>query len=458
MGGQRLAALVAFLSVAIAGAHPFASFDGHGPRAASDPQNFVRVISPHLNPLDLTVALRSARKGDLAAGIGSASYLARGHWTMLPSSPLPPRMGAAELWTGKQLFVWGGFTKQQIYEQTIPRSYGRSPGGALYSPYTRSWSLLPPSPLAPRTDIAAVWTGKIAVLWGGDHETFGHGSLRVYGDGAAYSPTEHRWRTLPPAPISARLASAVLWTGSRVVVISGLTRPGGLLLNGAAFDPSTWKWSRMPQLLIDHRGLLVSADFVWTGKRLVAFLEYQITTRLTKDSFSLSAYGPVAQLRPGATSWTFLRPAPEWVSTLGATTIWTGSRILVVDATACLPGEKCPGQDDADTVNVFDPTTDSWSRWPPNAVASDAGPVVWTGRALYAMNETMSSSQDNLALGDGVAYDPSSQKWLAVPKIPCSSPGGPTLLWTGESVLYFGLAGAQNWTNCGAILVPSPHP
>ena len=153
----------------------------------------------------------------------------------------------------------------------------------------------------------------------------------------------------------------------------------------------------------------------------------------------------------------FPRPA-EWVSTLGATTIWTGSRILVVDATVCLPGEKCPGQDDADTVNVFDPTTDSWSRWPPNAVASDAGPVVWTGRALYAMNETMSSSQDNLALGDGVAYDPSSQKWLAVPKIPCSSPGGPTLLWTGESVLYFGLAGAQNWTNCGAILVPSPHP
>jgi hypothetical protein len=65
---------------------------------------------------------------------------------------------------------------------------------------------------------------------------------------------------------------------------------------------------------------------------------------------------------------------------------------------------------------------------------------------------------NNLALGDGEAYDPSSQKGFAVPNIPCGSPGGPTLLWTGESVFYFGLAGAQNWTSCAAILVPSRHP
>lgn len=79
----------------------------------------------------------------------------------------------AALWTGRELFVWGGHYGAADYDRV----------GGLYNPATDTWR---PTPLegAPsrRGSVAAVWTGTDVIIWGGF--SFAKG----YSDGARYRP------------------------------------------------------------------------------------------------------------------------------------------------------------------------------------------------------------------------------------------------------------------------------
>ena len=84
------------------------------------------------------------------------------------------------MWTGKELLVWGG----QI------SGNGRSKSdGAAYDPSTRTWRLLPDSPVLPTGGQTAVWTGSEMVV--------------VRGVAAAYRPASNSWRSLPAVPLPA---------------------------------------------------------------------------------------------------------------------------------------------------------------------------------------------------------------------------------------------------------------
>ena len=138
MGGQRLAGPYAFLSVAIAGAHPFASFDGHGPEPVRPPEFRLRHFpSPESARFDRRTPLGEERRPGR-----------RNRFRVLPrtraldDAPLLTASaphGSGGTLDGKAALVGGGFTKQQIYEQTIPRSLRAfTRRRTLYSPYTRA--------------------------------------------------------------------------------------------------------------------------------------------------------------------------------------------------------------------------------------------------------------------------------------------------------------------------------
>lgn len=84
-----------------------------------------------------------------------------------------PREGAASIWTGTELVVWGGTLGTQI-----------PPHGEVYHPATDAWTAMPRSPLRARTGPVAVWTGTSVVFWGGqDARTWNWTE-----DGAAFTP------------------------------------------------------------------------------------------------------------------------------------------------------------------------------------------------------------------------------------------------------------------------------
>lgn len=80
-------------------------------------------------------------------------------WRTVRNSPFPPRSDAVLAWTGREMLVWGGL------------NWGSGDrflsNGASYDPATDRWSLLPPSPLTARDRAGYVWTGRDLYIVGG---------------------------------------------------------------------------------------------------------------------------------------------------------------------------------------------------------------------------------------------------------------------------------------------------
>ena len=72
------------------------------------------------------------------------------------------------------------------------------PGMPLAVPGAAGWARLPRAPIAPRSEYAAVWTGKEMIVWGG------YSGNTQYGDGAAYDPATRTWTKLAAGPLPAR--------------------------------------------------------------------------------------------------------------------------------------------------------------------------------------------------------------------------------------------------------------
>jgi len=89
-------------------------------------------------------------------GVATAGQLVGGHWSTLPAAPIPPRAGAAVVWTGREMIVWGGATGQNQDELRAD--------GAAYEPATNGWRTLPAAPIAARVDPSAVWTGTEMIV------------------------------------------------------------------------------------------------------------------------------------------------------------------------------------------------------------------------------------------------------------------------------------------------------
>src|SRR5688572_24755164 len=62
------------------------------------------------------------------------------------------------------------------------------------------WDALGEPPLSPRTSSVVTWTGAELVVFGGTGVGDGR-QHRPLDDAAAYSPTTRSWRALPPSPL-----------------------------------------------------------------------------------------------------------------------------------------------------------------------------------------------------------------------------------------------------------------
>jgi hypothetical protein len=90
----------------------------------------------------------------------------------------------------------------------------------------------------------------------------------IPGDGAAFDPSNGRWRHIAPAPVPVGTAAASVWTGSRLFVFGGQllsdeTRPGP----AALYDPASDRWV-VTATAPFGKGLRQPVA-VWTGRLVV---------------------------------------------------------------------------------------------------------------------------------------------------------------------------------------------
>jgi len=155
----------------------------------------------------------------------------------LTKSPLEPRETAGTVWTGQSVVVWGG----EGGEKDNDRLFG---DGAEYDPASRSWSILPQSPLSARRCPAVTWSGRYVFVWGGQD-----GDGRELLDGALYDPSTRAWQAVPSAPEGRGCAKGISSGDGKVFLVSGSRQQGpnpraaGILL----FDFNTRMWTSVTQ-------------------------------------------------------------------------------------------------------------------------------------------------------------------------------------------------------------------
>lgn len=321
-------------------------------------------------------------------------------WERLPDPPLSDRVGAATVWTGSEVLMWGGRTGLSSSRA------GLQDDGAAYDPATRQWRMLAPAPIGPRSGHAAVWTGREMLVWGGVRPE--GEELAGYADGALYDPVADTWRTIREAPIGGRVGAGVAWTGVELIVVGGtptsgpwshspVPRPRPAL--GAAFDPVRNEWRVLPDL-----GFESTADgwATWTGEEVLYW-----RPMVTGVDPAVFAYDPrsntwTERANPGA-HFRF-----RWSS---AMLIWADDRLVAASRSF---GGRGDTWEDAEAI-AYDPVRDRWERVAltentDNALAfALLSGAAWTGREIVALEYFGSTAS---------ALEPRTGRWHVLPAPP----------------------------------------
>ena len=193
---------------------------------------------------------------------------------------------------------------------------------------------------------------------------------------------------LPPAPLSARNYSTLVWTGTELIVWRGAATAV------AAFDPATGAWRTIATPPDGVHRVDTVAGFqpvVWSGEELFVWSD-------GREGSSSAAYNPATD------SWRPISDPP----TPSQAAFWTGDEALLVRS----PESGEGGLVDPGTSSfAYDPATDQWRRladgpWgtPVGWVGPPAATAVWTGTTLITLTET----DDAVLLN---AYDPVTDSW-----------------------------------------------
>lgn len=313
--------------------------------------------------------------GPSSAG-SNADLLRPGESRPLASAPLDGRSTMAAVWTGQQMFIWGGDGPN-----------GQFADGATYDPRADAWTLLPDSPLNARNAPAAVWTGEEVILWGGASSSGDHR------DGAAYNPATRRWRSIAEAPFASAGRPAGLWTGSEMVVLAGFNSR-----DAAAYDPATDRWRTLPDL----PGQLQAPNpvGVWANDKVVTVIQ--------SDGPNPAAPPRLVSLRPDDDAWSSARDLPS-----GQTVLAPTSDALLVAAGS--ESFEFLGRDSREIAVA------------PAGVAIGDTPSVWTGTELLLWEGDAAS-----------AIDPVARTWRSIPAGDSSRRTQPAVVWADGVLLAWG--------------------
>jgi N-acetylneuraminic acid mutarotase len=362
----------------------------------------------------------------------TAAQIAAGRWSVIPAAPIKPRDSAAVVWTGKELIVWGG--ELEPTGRSAPVVTG---DGAAYDPATRAWRVLPPAPLPPQVGAAAVWTGSELVVWGGvdarqeaaDRTTVDQ-AARPQQEAAAYLPATNSWKRVGTPPIPPVVSPIAIWTGDKVIVLAGG--------RAASFDPATGRWERLPAPHSVHQPISWQLAVAAGPRRIVAWSMWE-TQKPARSGTTLGSGGSDGFRYDEATNgWTALHTDAAAAIPQPEEAFWTGTRILL-RGDLHTPGAAGPGPI-AEASDWYDAVTGAATRLPPDALTAHDVPAgnfssAWAGDALLSLDATGQAGP--IGAGDASVYDAATSSWTRLNSAPFGCATAPTPEWTGTQVLVY---------------------
>jgi N-acetylneuraminic acid mutarotase len=224
-------------------------------------------------------------------GWSSWSACAKPGFRAMAAAPIKGRIWHSMVWTGDELIVWGGRGPEEAFND-----------GAAYDPVKDTWRVIAPAPLSPRVDHAAIWMGTQMLVWGGRID--GAPSTTYFADGATYDPRTNTWERVAGSPMSARARVAAVWstTTREVLLWGGIYEFDFYSADGAAFDPTTRKWTHLSITTATPRAAQSS---FWDGTRMVV-VGGECRGFAAKPCNDVWAYEPAGGL------WEQLAPFPSW--------------------------------------------------------------------------------------------------------------------------------------------------
>jgi hypothetical protein len=266
---------------------------------------------------------------------------------------------AASVWTGRQVFLFGG-----------------AAGAAVYDPAADRWSVTSRVPLDPLEDPTAVWTGTSVVVAGLDQ-----GRLEA----AAYDPAGDRWRRLDPpiAPGHPPLGLAMVATDDGVLLWSLWAQTG----QGAAVG-SAGSWG-VDVLRLTDSGGWTDVTGAWPQSHTVDEPVFTGTeVLLAPGQFWCGVCphpGPIGEhgyiVDPQTLRRTAIPHGP--LDDLGPQIVWTGSAEISFNAGGEISGPHIsvrPGD-----IAIWNPSTGRWARGPRAPRPVGDTPAVWGRDRLYVL-------------------------------------------------------------------------
>ncbi len=355
------------------------------------------------------------------------------------------RSGPMTVWTGSVMVVWGGYS----YEAGNYVNTGRR-----YDPATDIWRATsttgaPSARVAP----AVVWTGSVMVIWGGAGDTpNGYANLDT---GGRYDPVADTWTATSTvnAPQERDSPSAV-WTGSAVVVWGGGTGVNTAqyhnLNTGGRYNPVADTWTATstagaPSERAGHTAL-------WTGSEMLVWGGSTYDS-VAGNYTSLSTGG---RYNAASNTWTAIAVAGAPTARYAHSGVWTGSRMVVWG------GFTFDGVAEVyfDTGGRYDPVTNTWATTSladaPSPRGSHTG--VWTGSQMVIWGGYFydSGSGTTSRLNTGARYNPATDIWTTT-----STTGTPSArsdhaaVWTGSVMVVWGGADDIGALNTGGRYAPA---
>jgi N-acetylneuraminic acid mutarotase len=335
--------------------------------------------------------------------------------TRADATTLTVRSGFSAVWTGTELFIWGGVG---------PSGYLQT--GGLYNPVSDTWRPTGAGAGVPeaRSGPTAVWSGSEVIVWGGAKQGLTGALHQSVETGGRYDPSTNLWS--PIAGGGPRYGHTAVWTGSAMIVWGGglyhtlNINPGQeelILLNtGASYVPATNTWqptradATTPAARQGHTA-------VWTGTRMIVWGGF------------ISSGNSGGVYNPSNDTWTPTRvdattPSPRRAHSA----IWSGTEMIVwggnfgTESTITATGGR------------YDPVTDTWvpthyEPAVPGASGSPDAPAVWTGAEMVFIGR--------YPLG---RYDPAFDRWSPVALNPPTTTTSGPLVWSGTEVLEYGVS------------------
>ncbi|MDB6133498.1 MAG: Kelch repeat protein [Verrucomicrobiales bacterium] len=207
--------------------------------------------------------------GTAALGDGAAFYPETGIWATISKVSAPSaRQLHTAVWSGAEMIVWGGVNTTALSGQTAYAD------GARYNPATNIWTGMAASNTNPRFFHTAVWTGSEMMVWGGQSKDPAGptgAEFILFNSGSRYNAAGNTWTAMSVSDaVPARMRHTAVWSGNEMIVWGGYTSPYNPAVytsTGGRYSPGANSWTAAGLTGVPAARAMQNA--VWSGSEMI---------------------------------------------------------------------------------------------------------------------------------------------------------------------------------------------